>query len=240
LLDLFALHGFTQRAAAFEELEWYLQVPVTAPDLPGHGEEPLRSWEETIDWISDLVAAHPAPPILAGYSMGGRLALGVAVERPESISGLIMMSAAPGIADAASRSARLKADRALADRIESDGVDAFLDTWVSLPMFGGLNGRGESWRRADRAMRSTNTAAGLAGALRGLGQGIQPDYRPRLGDLAVPTLLIAGEHDERYCAMTADMAQSIPDASTAIVRDAGHPVVGERPEAVAEVILAWA
>ncbi len=240
MLDLVAVHGFTQRGAAFEELERYLEVPVTAPDLPGHGDEPVRSWDEAVDRIGALLEVRPEPPVLAGYSMGGRLALATALRRPDLMCGLILISASPGIEDRQERRARLAADRDLADRIEAVGVEAFVDDWSARAMFAGLARRGRAWRQTDRQLRLSNTAAGLAGALRSLGQGAQPDYRPCLGGLGIPVLVIAGERDRRYCDLAAEMSRSIPGASTAIVRDAGHPVVGERPDAVAEGILAWA
>ncbi len=240
MLDVVGLHGFTQRGAALAELEWFLDVPITSPDLPGHGGEPVRSWEDTIDHVAGIAASRPHSPILAGYSMGGRISLGVALKRPEVISGLAMISAACGIADPALRARRVRADHELAERIEVGGLAGFLDEWSALPMFSGLARRGPEWNAADREMRLTNTAPGLSGALRNLGQGRQPDYLPRLGELTVPVLLIVGEQDARYRRIAERMASELRQPSILVVRDAGHPVVGERPESVAEAILAWA
>jgi 2-succinyl-6-hydroxy-2,4-cyclohexadiene-1-carboxylate synthase len=236
---MIALHGFTQRGASFEELEQYLEVPVTAPDLPGHGEVPVSGWEETVASVAEMAAGRPEPPVLAGYSMGGRIALGSAVHAPQAFSGLILISASPGIAAAQERARRRAADAALAARIERIGVAAFVDEWLAKPMFAGLGARPEGWRAEDRRRRSTNRAAGLAGALRRLGQGSQPDLRSRLRELQVPVLVIVGERDDRYRALAAEMATAMPGAETAVVRDAGHPVVGERPHTVAEAVLAW-
>ena len=240
MLDLVALHGFTQRGGAFAELEELLEVPVDAPDLPGHGTVPAAGWDEAVAALAARLAARPAPPVLLGYSMGGRVALGVAAAHPAVVAGLVVVSASAGISDPGARERRRAEDAVLAGRIERDGVTAFLDGWLARPMFAGLESRGPAWRAADRAMRETNAAAGLAGALRGLGQGSQPDLWPSLEQIVVPTLLVAGDHDERYVALMHAMAGGLPDASTAVVRHAGHAVVGERPESLAEVILAWA
>ena len=67
--------------------------------------------------------------------MGGRLCLRLALDRPDLVRGLMLVSASPGIADAAERAARVEADELLADSVERDGVDAFLDDWLAQPMF---------------------------------------------------------------------------------------------------------
>jgi 2-succinyl-6-hydroxy-2,4-cyclohexadiene-1-carboxylate synthase len=240
VLDIVALHGFTQRGASFEELEWFLEVPLEAPDLPGHGGEPVSAWEEAVDRVAALAASRPRPPILLGYSMGGRIALGAALRHPQAVAGLVLVSATPGIADPQQRGRRRHDDLALADHIEEAGAEAFVDEWLARPMFSGLQRRGAAWREADRERRLTNRAPGLAGALRSLGQGMQPDLRPGLAGMELPVLVVAGEEDDRYRRIGDEMAALVPDASTAVVRDAGHAVVGERPEVVAEAILAWA
>jgi 2-succinyl-6-hydroxy-2,4-cyclohexadiene-1-carboxylate synthase len=149
------------------------------------------------------------------------------------------VSASPGIAGNDEREERREADRALADHIEDVGVASFVDEWLARPMFAGLEGRGEAWRVADRAMRTSNRAEGLAGALRSLGPGCQPWLGPRLGALRLPVLLIVGERDRRYVDLARLMADELRSAETVVVGGAGHAVVGEDPEAVAAAIGRW-
>lgn len=238
--DLVALHGFTQRGSAFEELGRALGSPIEAPDLPGHGEEPVEDWNAVVDGIAARLGARPAPPILLGYSMGGRLALGVAVRHPDAVAGLVVVSAGPGIASPAARARRREEDEVLARRLEERGVEPFLDEWLSAPMFAGLAARGERWQAADRARRGGNSARGLAAALRRLGQGVMPDLRSDLGVIPVPVLLMTGERDLRYGELAVEMAGLLREARCVVVAGAHHPVVGERPEAVAELVLDWA
>jgi len=156
---LLALHGFTQRGWAFEELSRAASLPVDAPDLPGHGDSAVSpDLGSALGWLEEVAGAGPRP--LLGYSMGGRLALQFALARPDLVSALVLVSASPGIADAGLRTERRSADAELADRIGEVGVDAFVDEWLARPMFAGLEHRGREWRAADRAMRCTNTATG--------------------------------------------------------------------------------
>ena len=96
----------------------------------------------------------------------------------------------------------------LADEIERIGVGAFLERWLSQPLFASLD-RSDG----DIEARLTNTAAGLASSLRLAGTGTQAPLWTRLGELAMPVLVVAGEHDAKFTAIGRRMADSIPDAS---------------------------
>src|SRR5690625_6877126 len=72
---------------------------------------------------------------LLGYSMGGRTSLSFANYYPEKINSLILESASPGIADPFERQRRKEADKALAEKILIEGVEAFVDYWEDLPLF---------------------------------------------------------------------------------------------------------
>ena len=91
---------------------------------------PLISGLTVLDRTDPDGAAH-----LLGYSMGGRLALYFALAYPERTRTLTLVSASPGIASLTERAERRRRDNALADRIEQDGIAAFVDYWQSLPMW---------------------------------------------------------------------------------------------------------
>jgi 2-succinyl-6-hydroxy-2,4-cyclohexadiene-1-carboxylate synthase len=238
-MTFIALHGFTQRGRMWEELASLVGGVWVRPDLPGHGEAPLRLWEEAVAEVAGLVAAVEPPRHLIGYSMGGRLALAAALESPSVVDGLVLISGGPGFADGSQRLMRRQEDMVLADRIEALGVEAFLDEWLARPMFAGLAMRPAAWLERDLAARAASHAAGLAGALRLLGQGAQPYLGDRLGELKAPVLLIAGSEDGPYVARAEEMNRRIPGSVLEIVPRCGHAVVGERPDAVAAVLRAW-
>ena len=83
--------------------------------------------------LLDRLGIARAPVV--GYSMGGRVALHLALGAPERVAALVLESASPGIADAAQRAARVKSDEALADDIERLGIEAFVDRWEAQPLF---------------------------------------------------------------------------------------------------------
>ncbi len=230
-----ALHGFSATGAQWSLLAARLEATVLAPDLPGHGRSPRE-----VDGVDDVVDAIVAvlersgPLPVVGYSQGGRMAILTALRRPDLVSSLVAISASPGIADPRDRERRRHADAELADRIEALGIDRFLDEWLSGPVTSTAHLDADV-RGADRAVRSENTAEGLASALRVYGQGAQPYVGERIHELAMPAVFVAGRRDLRYGTLAVEMAVAAPRGRAAIVAG-GHNVVLEAPEAVAGII----
>jgi 2-succinyl-6-hydroxy-2,4-cyclohexadiene-1-carboxylate synthase len=224
--DLLLLHGFTQTGASWDGVVRALpgRYRAFAPDL-GTG-----PWEAELDRLETLA---PASCALAGYSMGGRLALALALRRPERVRALVLVSAAPGLADAGERAARLAADAALAERIEAVGVEAFAREWAAQPLFADQPAPVAALAHEDRLRRS---AAEHAAQLRGLGTGVMPPLWDRLGELALPVALVVGERDAKFRAIADRMARRLPQGEIVVVEGAGHAVALEAPEAVAEAI----
>lgn len=231
---LIGLHGFTQAGRMFDELSHYLPRHVEAPDLPGHGgsSDLPTTFESVIRLVEWLAAGEP--PVLLGYSMGGRLALRYALER--SVERLVLVSAGPGIADAEAREGRRQSDQQLAASLTEGGIEAFIDQWLANPLFAGLSKRHEIWRAVDRETRLLNSPRGLASALVDFGQGTQPYLGDRLSGLTVPTLIVAGADDEKYVAIARSMHDAIEDSQLAIIEGAGHALVGEAPAELGDLI----
>jgi 2-succinyl-6-hydroxy-2,4-cyclohexadiene-1-carboxylate synthase len=232
--ELVLLHGFTQTRASWRPVLAALggRYKAFAPDLPGHGDFAGRP-ASFPGCDAYLRAATRGPFVLAGYSMGGRVALHAALSLGPRLTRLVLVGATPGLADPAERAARRRDDDALADRIEAIGVEAFVREWGAQPLFDGLP-RGVA-EQAD-ADRRRNTAAGLAAALRGLGTGVMPSLWDRLRELTLPVTLVVGERDEKFRAVAERMASGLPDARLVVVPRAGHPVHLEAPDEVAAAI----
>ena len=103
------------------------------------------------------LASFEQPVPLIGYSLGGRMALLAALDHPDLVERLILISASPGIAGDTARAERRTRDEALADHIEAVGTKAFLDEWLDGPI-AGTGHLDDEVRRRDRAIREVNTA----------------------------------------------------------------------------------
>lgn len=243
---LLLLHGFTGSSRNWEPLLPYLAPhrQVITLDLLGHGRTPAPpranrySMElvaaDIIDLLDQLAIEQTD---LMGYSMGGRLALYLAVQAPQRIRSLILESASPGLKDKDDQLARRQQDNALAGRIEKEGLEAFVDYWESLPLWASQAGLSAEIRDELRQQRLQNDPVGLAHSLRGLGTGAQASQWGRLHRLPMPVLLLAGELDEKFVAINQEMAALIPKAQLAIVPGAGHAIHLERPLIFADLVL---
>jgi 2-succinyl-6-hydroxy-2,4-cyclohexadiene-1-carboxylate synthase len=184
--------------------------------------------------VADAVAevAGPEPATWLGYSLGGRLALRVALDRPDLVDSLALLGATPGIEDADARAARVEIDERLAAGLERKGVEQFIDGWLAQSLFSRLS-------RSDAGVeeRRIGTVEGLASALRLLGTGTQEPVWDRLGEIKVPVLLMAGEHDSKFSALAFRMATGIGDnTGISFVPGAGHAAHLERPQSVALIL----
>jgi 2-succinyl-6-hydroxy-2,4-cyclohexadiene-1-carboxylate synthase len=168
-----------------------------------------------------------------GYSMGGRLCLALALERPDLVERLVLVSSTPGIADPQERAARRAADDQLAHDVERDGVDVFLERWLAQPLFASL-ARDKS-RIDDR--RRGNSVERITHQLRALGQGVQVPLWDRLGRLTMPVVLVTGAYDRKYREIATAMASAIGDSVREVTVDnAGHAVHLEQPAALAALL----
>jgi 2-succinyl-6-hydroxy-2,4-cyclohexadiene-1-carboxylate synthase len=199
-------------------------------DLPGHGGS--GGVRVGFEEAAGLVGEAGGVGAYVGYSLGGRLCLRLALERPDLVRALVMIGGSPGIADAGERAERRAADEALARGIERDGVGAFLERWLAGPLFATLPAGA-----VGREERLANTPQGLAAALRRLGTGVQEPLWDRLARLAPPVLLVAGALDAKFARIAREMAAAVgPAARVALVPGAGHAVHLERPEETAALL----
>jgi 2-succinyl-6-hydroxy-2,4-cyclohexadiene-1-carboxylate synthase len=233
--NLVLLHGFTNTGASWDDVMAALpeRYRPLAPDLRGHGSSSDLRPVTLRAVVADLSTAATGPFELVGYSMGGRLALHVALALPARVRRLVLIGASPGIADPGARERRRAADERLADEVEQMTIEAFADRWARTAV---LADQPADVQAAVRAQRLRSTPAGLAAALRGLGTGALPSLWERLDELAIPVDLIVGERDAKFRATAEEMATGLRDARLHVVGGAGHAVHLEAPRAVAELI----
>ncbi|WP_233191557.1 2-succinyl-6-hydroxy-2,4-cyclohexadiene-1-carboxylate synthase [Sporosarcina sp. P18a] len=242
------LHGFTGSTATWQQTIEVLAVDyhIVAVDLIGHGktEAPETSTrykmeEQVKDLYEILQKLEIKQPILLGYSMGGRVALGYTATYPEKVTGLILESSSPGLCTTEQQIARRTADSKLADRIEQQGMIEFVDFWQEIPLFHSQKKLSESQQQAVRSERLDQRPTGLANSLRGIGTGSQPSYWQTLEQLSLPVLLITGSEDEKFETIAQEMLKRLPNARHETIKDAGHAIHVEKPQQFATMIKSF-
>lgn len=157
--------------------------------------------------------------VLMGYSMGGRLALHALLSHPHPWQAAVIVSAHPGIEEAAERATRLSADAAWAAKALTASWADFLDAWSAQPIL-----VGDDIRDAAAQQRLAMRRREIARSFVDWSLGTQQPLWERLPGIHVPVLWIAGEHDGKFCALAERAVDLLPSAKLAIAPQAGHRV----------------
>lgn len=230
------LHGFggTGRAwdGVIERLDRERYLPL-ALDLPGHAS--AADSERPITFpgcVEHVLARAPERFALCGYSLGGRVALNVALATPERVTQLVLVSCSPGIEDPAERAERRRSDHRLADELERVPFEEFIERWRTQPLFADDPPYVGELARADQRR---NRPEALAAAMRGIGTGEMEPLWGRLHELTMPVTVVVGDRDAKFRALGRRMAGLLPDAEMAIV-PGGHSLALENPTAIARAL----
>ncbi|NTU50619.1 MAG: 2-succinyl-6-hydroxy-2,4-cyclohexadiene-1-carboxylate synthase, partial [Desulfobulbaceae bacterium] len=223
------LHGFLGSAEDWQEIIAQLasDFHCLAIDLPGHGNTVVSGGEESYrmehvakgiaDYLQELGITRC---FLVGYSMGGRLALYLALHYPEAFQKALLESASPGLKTEAERTARKAHDESIAQEILQTDFSLFLHRWYNLPLFKTLKTHPHFDRVLER--RKNNCPEGLAYSLRQTGTGVQPSLWEKLAGAKIPLRLVVGEHDHKFVDIGKEMASLCKTAELSIIPDAGH------------------
>ena len=241
-MALLFLHGFM--GSGRDWLETVGALPdnrCILVDLPGHGLStgcpaslyPMPRAARALVAVLDDAGVEQCIPV--GYSMGGRLALYLALTHPDRCRVLVVESGSPGLASEQERMSRRQWDDSKAAELEQHGLDAFLENWYRQPLFHSI-GRNEARFGALMDRRRHNDPAGLARSLRLMGTGSQPSLWPRLPAISLPWLAVAGELDSRYRKTMQDMVSLSENGRLVTIPDAGHNTHFENPEAFSRTL----
>jgi 2-succinyl-6-hydroxy-2,4-cyclohexadiene-1-carboxylate synthase len=226
---LLFLHGFMGSLWDWQDVITKLNCKYLclAVDLPGHGETEvfgdnrLFEIEQTAIGIIDLLAdLQLAKTNLIGYSMGGRLALYLAVHFPDRFRRVILESASPGLDTYRERRARQSKDQKLASKLVGGDFHQFVKNWYSQTLFQSLRLHPKFPELLERRYR--NNPEGLVNSLRFLGTGSQPSLWSQLRNVDLPVLILAGEKDDKFRKIAFRMSQLLPKGEIQILKKCGH------------------
>jgi pimeloyl-ACP methyl ester carboxylesterase len=206
---------------------------VVAPDLPGYGDAALRPG--TVDYAAEAAALLERPAAVVGASFGGRVALALAVSRPELVERLALVAAALGGWE------------------WSEAAGAGLEEEEALLEAGDLRGAAEQQARMWLAPAAPVDVRELTVAmtLRSYEQQLpledqvrtvwpEPPAEARLGEIGVPALVVVGSEDlDDMHAMSGRIAAELPDARLVTIEGAGHLPSLERPEELNKLLLGF-
>ena len=228
------VHGFTQTKESWIPVIEVLPKDHTFHllDAPGHGSS-LNGKRSLKEAGNDVAESMPSG-VLVGYSMGARIALHTALQHPEKVESLVLVSGTAGIDTAEEREARRLSDEALALRITEIGIPSFIEEWLSNPMFKGL-----PRELADIPSRRANTSQGLGDSLRYAGTGTQNPLWNQLQNLNMPVLLVSGEEDRKFTDLARRMKSLIPNCEHRIMHNVGHTCHLEDVSTFSSVLHQW-
>lgn len=224
--------GFMQRGDAWRPVAELL--PERYPSrLLDHAQHSFEGRMREIAEAAAGSAAGGSGHVLAGYSLGGRLALRAALRSPESFTAIVLVGATAGLEEGPMRVARAEADEKLASWIEAMPIEDIVSLWERQPLFADQS---DSLVEAQRPGRLSHDPRSLALLLRTAGQGVLDPVWNELHTLDLPILAIAGARDDGYSSAAKRIASVAPNARAAIVEEAGHAAHLQQPAEVARLI----
>ncbi len=233
------LHGFTG-----SHRSWCRFLPLLDQhyrlltiDLIGHGQtdaplDPIRyDIKQTATDLVELLQQLEIEKVhVIGYSMGGRVALTLASLYPDRVASLFLESTSPGLRTAQEREDRRKNDALLAQKIELEGLHAFIEYWEQIPLFANQHSLTDEAKHHLRAERLSHQTIGLANSLHGMGTGSMPSWWDKLKDFSIPLQLVSGELDHKFCQIAQQMIIENQQFQHTIVSGAGHTIHLEQPQ----------
>lgn len=254
-IQVFALHGFTGNATDFDLIRPLIESGQATNSLPANA------------WICPSVLGHRSAPdsdcsaqaqlahfsqqlktldrgthrrVLLAYSMGARIALLHACQKPKFWDALILISCHPGIVDPTEQKERQKTDEDIANSIIKKGLAWFLPYWQSLPIIETQARAPTRFREKMTVQKKQLSAQGLALCLRQFGQGVSPNLWSAAKAINCPILCLHGSEDTKYAAIHQSFCQSTCKTNPAIqsvtIPSSGHAPHIENHRATAKAI----
>ena len=217
---------------------WRPQLESFAPehtphafDLPGFGSEPLTPGRLSyVEWVAERT---PPDAAVVGASFGGRIALDLALARPELVGRLVLVASALGGWEwsAHARSGFAEEEAAIERGDFTGAADSQLRMWLADDVEPTVRElvRGMTLRTYELQLPLEDEVEVVWA---------DPPARDRLGEIAAPTLVVVGDEDvPDMVEIAALLESSIPRARTVVIEGAAHLPSLERPDAFDGAVL---
>jgi 2-succinyl-6-hydroxy-2,4-cyclohexadiene-1-carboxylate synthase len=225
------IHGFLGSGQDWQETIAGLASDDTCYtlDLPSHGGTPelssvVTSFDDVLTQIgTELKRKLTAPAHGIGYSLGGRILLGLAHRYPELFDRLTLISTFPGFQDDDARDARWESDLRWSELLRTLDTETFLVRWYEQETF-----HSEQWNAQTRSRilssRSSLSLPRLASFFEVSSAAKMPNYWPLLTSLSIPTTFVVGERDQKYIRIGEELTTRNPNIRLEILPECGHAI----------------
>lgn len=223
---------------------WYHQVPVFSKnywvityDVRGSGETESPEGEYSMSLFSEdayqlMKAIRVEDAYFLGYSMGGRIALELALNHPELVKALVLANSSPVLAPPTAESRERR--RATLELLDRGDMKAFAEMMTTNAFSPGFRSSHPVEFEKYMKIKLQNQPEGLARIMRLLGVAASP---PDLGKVKCPVLLIVGENDTLMGAEQGKQAQKAITGSKLVTLPTGHAAAIELPEKFNSAVL---
>lgn len=228
MITLVFLHGLLGNKDDWQDIVNKLpHIPTLCIDLPFHNgasDISVTNFEETVHYINEEIRSNigDSPYILAGYSLGGRIALYYAFASnidTTPIKAVILEGANLGLTTDEEKQQRWLNDFAWAERFAQENIDDVLNDWYQQPVFSHLDAKQREKLIQKRTALQDKTTFGknIAKMLTATSLAKQPDFSEKIHSELLPVYYIVGEKDQKF----KDIALN-NHISTYVVENAGH------------------
>lgn len=239
--DLVLIHGWGMHGGIWDGVRDALsqQHQLHVVDLPGMGHSPLCA-PYHLQQLAQLVAeAIPPQADVCGWSLGGQIAMQLALDDPKKVRRLLLVGSTPRFVNAADWRHGIDAEvfRQFARNVATD-YEETMTRFLSLQAFGGEASRNQMRELRERfVQRPLPDPEALRQALDVL---LHTDLRQQLARLHLPVMLVHGERDTLAPVAVAHwMAQHIPRAQLRVIAGASHAPFLSHPDSFLDAVMSF-
>jgi len=215
---------------------WYHQVPIFSKsysvityDVRGHGETESPKIEYTISLFTEdlyqfMKAIKVESAYFLGYSMGGRIALNLAIDHPEMVKVLILANSSVGLTSPSPEA--MERRRMWVELLEKGDIQAVAELMTTTAFSPGFKDRNPTEFEKYKNVKLQNKPDDFARVMRVIGASTTP---PDLSKVKCPVLIIVGENDAFMGVDQGKLAQKRIVGSKLVILPTGHAAAIELP-----------